>query len=362
MNAPSLFFTAAQPFQAARRLAVATSEPALHGHGFEARLVAPASACAGAFDGDETDALDRALKRSVAPLDYAFINDHLERPDDARIAGWLLDRCGLADRAGLALQSAPDRGAVVRPGGEFLAWRRFRFESAHYLPHVPDGHKCGRMHGHGFEAFVYAGIESGLDARETQLRIAESWRALHDQLHLACLNDLPGLDNPTSEVLAQWIWQRLADTLAELAGVSVMETASAGCHYDGKAWRIWKAMSFDSAVRLARAPEGDRRRLLHGHTFTTRLHLAGGLDEVMGWVHDYGDVKRQFDPLFRELDHQPLHEKAGLEDNHAAAIARHIETGMAAELPGLSRIDVLERPGNGALLLRGESTRGLLVP
>ncbi|RFF31080.1 6-carboxytetrahydropterin synthase [Wenzhouxiangella sediminis] len=361
MNAHSLFLTALRPFEAARRLAVADGER-LHGHGFEARIFAAAASCPGDFPGDETRALGAILDEAVAPLDYALVNELIGAPDDARIAEWLLERAASAQPHAIVLRSAPDRGAVVEPGKHPLAWRRFRFESAHRLPSVPRGHKCGRMHGHGFEAVIHARVDAGQDAWRTQDRIAEAWQPVHEQIHFACLNDLPGLDNPTSEVLARWLWQNLTDVLPGLTGISVLETASAGCHYDGRTWRIWKAMSFDSAVRLARAPQGDPRRLLHGHTFTTRLHLAGGLDEVMGWVHDYGDVKQRFDPLFRELDHQPLHQKAGLEDNDPAAIARHIEARMAAELPGLSRIDVLEKPGHGALLLRGGSTRGLLVP
>jgi 6-pyruvoyltetrahydropterin/6-carboxytetrahydropterin synthase len=362
MDAPSLFLTAAQPFQAARRLSVRDPGAPLHGHGFEARIVAADAACGAAFPGDEVARLKSLLRTAVEPLDYALINDHVDAADDGGIAEWLLARAGLSGSAGLALQSAPQRGAIVRPEGTRLAWHRFRFESAHRLPNVPAGHKCGRMHGHGFEATVFAVIDDDQEASATQARISESWASLHGELHLACLNDLPGLENPTSEVLAAWIWQRLIDALPGLAGVTVMETGSAGCHYDGEGWRIWKAMSIDSAVRLARAPTGDPRRLLHGHTFTTRLHLSGSLDEVMGWVHDYGDVKRRFDPVFKALDHQPLHEKPGLDDNDPATIARHIDAEMATALPGLSRIDVLETPDCGALLVGQRGTRGLLVP
>jgi len=353
----SLYFTAARTFEAARR-----TEAGLHGHGFLARLVAAAKSIEGDFPGGECDALDRRLAQAAAPLDYALVNDRLELVDDDAMAAWLLGRLELAADSALALRSAPDRGAIVKSGGERLAWRRFRFESAHQLPHVPAGHKCGRMHGHGFEATVFSVVGGNDTASRAQQDIARAWQPLHQQLHLACLNDLPGLDNPTSEVLARWIWQGLADTLPGLAGVTVMETASAGCHFDGAGWRIWKSASFDSAVRLAQAPPGDPRRLVHGHTFTTRLHLAGGLDAVMGWVCDYGDVKRLFDPVFLELDHQPLHEHAGLEDNDPAALARYIGARMSDPLPGLSRVDVESTPGCGAMVLRGEDRRGLLVP
>lgn len=353
----SLHLTAARSFEAARQTGAG-----LHGHGFLARLVAAAQSIDGDFPGDECDALDRRLAQAVTPLDYALVNDRLDLVGDDAMAAWLLDRLELEVESALALRSAPDRGAIVKTGGQRLAWHRFRFESAHQLPNVPAGHKCGRMHGHGFEATIFSVIGGNDTASRVQQDIARAWRPLHQQLHLACLNDLPGLDNPTSEVLAQWIWQTLANTLPGLSGVTVMETASAGCHFDGAGWRIWKSASFDSAVRLAKAPPGDPRRLVHGHTFITRLHLAGELDMVLGWVHDYGDVKRLFDPLFRELDHQPLHEHAGLEDNDPAALARYIEAQMSSTLPGLTRVDVASTPGCGAIVLHGESRRGLLVP
>ena len=302
------------------------------------------------------------LEPPVAALDYRSINERIEEPDDVRLAEWLLSETGLAGKAGLALRSAPDGGAIIDPEGRRLAWRRFRFESAHCLPNVPAGHKCGRMHGHGFEVTLFAALEPREDATDVQASIARAWQPLQTRLHLACLNDLPGLENPTSEVLAQWIWRGLGDSLPGLAGVTVMETASAGCHFDGERWRIWKSMSFDSAVRLARAPADDARRMIHGHTFTVRLHLSGSLERVMGWVHDYGDVKRRFDPLFRALDHQPLYEHPELADSDDASIAGLIESKMAAELPALCRVDVLHTPGCGAVLLRGEGPREALEP
>jgi len=353
----SLYLTAARSFEAARE-----TRAGMHGHGFRARAVAEAGSIEGDFPGGECDALAERLARAVAPLDYALANERLATVGDESIAEWLLDRLHLQGASALALRSAPQRGAIAKGDGERLAWQAFRFEAAHRLPHVPAGHKCGRMHGHGFVACVYATLASGESAREGQERIARAWQPLQSQLHLACLNDLPGLENPTSEVLAQWIWQGMNDALPSLAGVTVMETASAGCHFDGTRWRIWKSMSFDSAVRLARAPEGDPRRMIHGHTFTTRLHLSGGLDEVMGWVYDYGDVKRQFDPVFRALDHQPLHDNPRLADNDPASIAAYIDTEVAGDLPGLSRVDVLETPGCGALLCRQTGDHGLLVP
>ena len=102
-------------------------------------------------------------------------------------------------------------------------WIQVQFEAAHQLPHVPAGHKCGRLHGHGF------GVRLAADAElSDHARLEAAWLPLFGELNHRYLNDIAGLDNPTSEVLAQWLHQRLADTLPGLAWVEVRETHSAG--------------------------------------------------------------------------------------------------------------------------------------
>jgi 6-pyruvoyltetrahydropterin/6-carboxytetrahydropterin synthase len=127
-------------------------------------------------------------------------------------------------------------------------------------------------------------------------------------LNFACLNDIRGLENPTSELISNWIWQRLKRQLPELSWVTVYETANCSAHFDGTHYRLWRETTLDSAMRLMRAPESDPRRRVHGHTYTLRLHLHAPLDDVMGWIIDFGDVKQLFGPVFEQLDHHPLHE------------------------------------------------------
>jgi 6-pyruvoyltetrahydropterin/6-carboxytetrahydropterin synthase len=227
---------------------------------------------------------------------------------------------------------------------------------------VPTGHKCGRMHGHGFEVILHADMDLGAGELGVDYdHIDACWAPLHAMLDHACLNDLPGLENPTSERLASWIWERLHPTLPELSWVTVYETASSGAHFDGHHYRIWKEVSLDSAIRLARAPAGDPRRRLHGHTYTLRLHLGGALDEVMGWTMDFGDVKELFAPVFARIDHRPLHELPGVTDNDAASLAQWIRREAAAQLPQLDRIDLYETRGCGAILCWGEEGPALPV-
>lgn len=115
-------------------------------------------------------------------------------------------------------------------------FRDFTFEAAHRLPNVPPGHKCARLHGHSFTARITVegpvGEQSGwvVDFAE----ITAVCEPLRLQLDHNYLNEVEGLENPTSEVIARWIWERLVDHLPGLCGVTVQETCTAGVVYDGR--------------------------------------------------------------------------------------------------------------------------------
>lgn len=114
-------------------------------------------------------------------------------------------------------------------------FRVFQVEAAHFLPNVPEGHKCRRMHGHSFRIEVHVGGEVGDDSGWVMdfAELKAAFRPLFETLDHHCLNDIEGLDNPTSENLARWIWDRLVDTLPQLSRVVVQETCNAGCSYRG---------------------------------------------------------------------------------------------------------------------------------
>lgn len=109
--------------------------------------------------------------------------------------------------------------------------KRFRFESAHRLPNVGPGHKCARLHGHSFEVEVV--LEGEVDATTGMVAdfadISAAWAPLHEVLDHRYLNDISGLENPTSENLAVWIWRRLSGNLPLLAKVVVHETCTSRC-------------------------------------------------------------------------------------------------------------------------------------
>jgi 6-pyruvoyltetrahydropterin/6-carboxytetrahydropterin synthase len=113
-------------------------------------------------------------------------------------------------------------------------FREFSFEAAHQLPNVPAGHKCARLHGHSFRVSVHVtgpvDPVTGLVMDFAELKAA--FAPLHDQLDHRFLNEVAGLQNPTSENLARWVWDRLVDRLP-LTEIVVRETCTSGCSYRG---------------------------------------------------------------------------------------------------------------------------------
>lgn len=112
----------------------------------------------------------------------------------------------------------------------------FTFEAAHRLPHVPEGHKCGRLHGHSFtvELHVSGPVDEATGMVCDFADIKAAWKPLDEALDHRYLNDVAGLDNPTSENLARWIWQQLKPALPLLSVVVVRETCNCGCTYEGE--------------------------------------------------------------------------------------------------------------------------------
>lgn len=356
-----LLYTSAATFEAARQVSsppVGHRARHLHGHSFLAKIRVAHPEGWSAFPGDEVEELGRRLARVIAPLDYRHLNTTLDQPTDENLARWIRRELGLSGINNVGVQSTPHCGVDLDENNHAHIWRRYVFQAAHKLPHVPVRHKCGRMHGHGFEIVLHADQDlNAADAGIDYDYLDRLWTALHEELHLACLNDIQGLENPTSELISSWIWQRVKPQLPALSWVTVYETASCGAHFDGSRYRIWKDMTLDSAVRLMRAPPGDPRRRIHGHTYSLRLHLHSELDALMGWTMDFGDVKEKFNPIFRQLDHQPLYEMLGAEDNDVATLARWIRDEAAPLLPELDRVDLFETRGCGTIL-----TWGPLVP
>lgn len=115
-------------------------------------------------------------------------------------------------------------------------FKTFSIEAAHRLPNLPEGHKCSRVHGHSFKVEIHVTgiIDPDLGWVMDFADIAEQFHPVFEELDHHYLNDIPGLENPTSENLAVWIWQKLKPELPTLSSIVIRETCTSGCVYTGE--------------------------------------------------------------------------------------------------------------------------------
>ena len=115
--------------------------------------------------------------------------------------------------------------------------RTFQFEAAHRLPLLPANHKCHRLHGHSFQVEIV--VEGECDPKLGWVMDYADIKAVVKpviaRLDHYYLNDIPGLENPTSEVIAQWLWHQLKPLLPQLSKIVIRETCTSGCVYAGTA-------------------------------------------------------------------------------------------------------------------------------
>jgi 6-pyruvoyltetrahydropterin/6-carboxytetrahydropterin synthase len=115
-------------------------------------------------------------------------------------------------------------------------FKEFTIEAAHRLPNVPPGHRCGRLHGHTFHIQVH--VRGPFDPQMGWIidfaDIKAAFKPIEEQIDHNYLNEVEGLENPTSENITRWLWQRLRPALPSLSKIVVQETCTSGCIYGGE--------------------------------------------------------------------------------------------------------------------------------
>ena len=114
-------------------------------------------------------------------------------------------------------------------------YKEFSFDSAHFLPNVPEGHKCKNMHGHTYRLKVF--IEGKPDAHYGWImdfkELKDALSIVIEQLDHQLINDIKGLENPTAENITIWIWQQIKPLLPLLSRIELYETPTTGVIYKG---------------------------------------------------------------------------------------------------------------------------------
>ncbi len=115
-------------------------------------------------------------------------------------------------------------------------FKSFTFDSAHFLPNVPDDHKCKQMHGHTYHLTVYAegelieDLNWVIDFTDLKKVVDPIIKSIDHKM----LNDIEGLENPTCEAIAVWLWNRIKPNLPILTQIQLNETPTSGVIYEGK--------------------------------------------------------------------------------------------------------------------------------
>jgi 6-pyruvoyltetrahydropterin/6-carboxytetrahydropterin synthase len=113
--------------------------------------------------------------------------------------------------------------------------KQFTFDSAHFLPRVPDGHKCKNMHGHTYVVEIRVVGDPLADPEDRSgwivdyADIAAAWAPIAKLLDHHVLNEVVGLTNPTTEMLAPWILRRLWIDFPRVSSVRVYESSTTWC-------------------------------------------------------------------------------------------------------------------------------------
>jgi 6-pyruvoyltetrahydropterin/6-carboxytetrahydropterin synthase len=115
-------------------------------------------------------------------------------------------------------------------------YKKYVFEAAHRLPNLPADHKCSRLHGHSFhvELQVSGEVNETLGWVMDFSEITNLFKPIYEELDHRYLNEIVGLENPTSENIARWIWNRMHLLIPNLSSVVIEETCTSGCVYSGK--------------------------------------------------------------------------------------------------------------------------------
>lgn len=113
--------------------------------------------------------------------------------------------------------------------------KSFRFEAAHHLPCAPEGHRCRQVHGHGYEVEVV--VEGPVDPERKWVvdygQILQACQPVKKKLDHKLLNEIPGLESGTAEMLAVFIYNEVKDLIPHLKAITVKETATSSCTYRG---------------------------------------------------------------------------------------------------------------------------------
>ena len=336
----NIYLSGMTHFHAARHLNLVPEESKskfLHGHNFKALARIKVTD----ERRDNLESLNERIRKEVDDFNYSFINDHIPEPSDINIANKIAELLKSPSLVSVSVCSTDINGANIELPDRKEVWRSFTFQAAHQLPKVALDHKCRNMHGHTFRVVLYSEVQL---ENEQVINLEKVSNELKSILNKKCLNEIKGLENPTSEVLASWIWNAISNVNPTITKVEVMETDHSGCSFNGRSHKIWRQTNLESAISYNNDEE------IYGYGYKATLYVEAPLDKVKEWVMDFGDVKELFKPVFQKMDHNNLNEIEGLEDPSIIDLIKWMSDQLKEDFPELNRLDLYESEGVGAEL------------
>lgn len=357
------YFEANAPFEAARQLvglSASHRSGRLHGHSFVAGARARLPTLWANQRGADTEQLRAYLALCVQELDGRSLNDHLAQPTDVHVAQWICDQLHVPGVTHVSVQSTPDRGVELEVGGKVQAWRRFDIQCAHLLPHVDAKHRCARLHDHGFKVTLQAELQAEGYATSLEYELLdEVCGSMHAGLDHRHINIIPGLENPTMERMAAWVWERAKVNMPSLNLVTVCE-GERGASFDGARYGAWMSMAIESESILRYSSDDECRPKVGKHSYVLRVYLNSPFNEDVGAVLDSAQSEELVSALHRRLEKQPLREFPGQDGVTIDHFLGWLAFETLAEWPSACRFDLYERPGYGVVL--GTAPLGPLLP
>lgn len=115
-------------------------------------------------------------------------------------------------------------------------FKKFTFDSAHFLPNVPEGHKCKEIHGHTYKltVFLEGELEKDLNWVSDFAEVKRVIKPVIDRIDHKLLNNIEGLENPTCEQIAIWLWDKIKGDMPLMSRIELHETPTSGAIYEGK--------------------------------------------------------------------------------------------------------------------------------
>lgn len=305
---------------------------------FEGRILCTGSEFLLTAEFSDPEAEMRVKDRFLA-LKQKFAQTHLKSwiqtvsQEDRAILDYVMENLECTTDMKLVLQSSRDDITFVLADGTPGFGLRRLIHAAHFLPHVPKNHKCSRLHGHTFDLRFFFQSKSAFDRFKFQESI--------DRFNRCLLNEIPGLENPTSELFAIHLYETLQDEFKGLLAVEVYETDNSGCLYTGNS-KVQTFKRFDLQSASPAVAGG-----YEGYSYEMIPVISMPVHQQLGWTMDFSELKKMVEPLRKILDHHDLSKSTGMDLSRPQDLQEFLFKQLRKDLPQLVEIRLRKSRAEG---------------